>query len=73
MLAPDGHGLVVQDSNQANSSRGVWYDDLTTQTSRELFTYLPGSNEQLIGWNQMRVTGTTATPGASVSTLPVAA
>ncbi len=73
MLAPDGHGLVVQDSNRANSSRGVWYDDLTTQTSRELFTYLPGSNEQLIGWDQMRVTGTTATPGASVSTLPVAA
>jgi hypothetical protein len=73
MLAPDGHGLVVQDGNRADSVRGVWYDDLTTQTSRELFTYLPGSYEQLIGWDQLRVTSTTATPGASVTTLQVAA
>jgi hypothetical protein len=65
MLAPDGHGLVVQDGNLADSLRGVWYDDLTTQTSRELFTYLPDSYGQLIGWDQLRVTGTTATPGAS--------
>lgn len=64
MLAPDGHGLVVQDSNSANSTRGVWYDDLTTQTSREVFSYLPGSSGQLIGWDQLRVTPTTATPGA---------
>jgi hypothetical protein len=67
MLAPDGHGLVVQDGNTADSSRGVWYDDLTTQTSRELFAYLPGSYGQLIGWDQLRVTGTTATSGASQS------
>ena len=73
MLAPDGHGLVVQDGNRADAVRGVWYDDLTTQTSRELFTYLPGSYEQLIGWDQLRVTSTTATPGASVTTLQVAA
>jgi hypothetical protein len=72
MLAPDGHGLVVQDGNQTDSWRGIWYDDLTTQTSRELFTYLPGSYEQLIGWDQLRVTSTPATPGASVSTLQVA-
>ncbi len=73
MLAPDGHGLVVQDGNRADSLRGVWYDDLTTQTSRELFSYLPGSYEQLIGWDQLRVTSITATPGASVSTLQAAA
>jgi hypothetical protein len=73
VLAPDGHGLVVQDGNQADSPRGVWYDDLTTQTSRELFTYLPGSYEQLIGWDQLRVTSTIATPRASVPKLQVAA
>lgn len=73
MLAPDGHGLVVQDGNRADSLRGLWYDDLTTQTSRELFTYLPGSYEQLIGWDQLRVASTPATLGASVSTLQVAA
>ena len=73
MLAPDGHGLVVQDGNRADSPRGVWYDDLATQTSRELFTYVPGTYEQLIGWDQLRVNGSTATPGASVSTLRVAA
>ncbi len=73
LLAPDGHGLVVQDGNRANSPRGVWYDDLTTQTSRELFTYLPGSDEQLIGWDQMRVTSTPATADVSASTLQFAA
>lgn len=65
MLAPDGHGLVVQDDNTTASARGVWYDDLTTQTSRELFSYLPGSSGQIIGWDQVRVGGTSATPGAS--------
>jgi hypothetical protein len=65
MLAPNGHGLVVQDSNTTASTRGVWYDDLTTQTSRELFSYLPGASGQLIGWDQLRVSGTTATPDAS--------
>lgn len=71
MLAPDGHGLVVQDGNQADSQRGVWYDDLTTQTSRELFAYLPDSDEQLIGWDQLRVNGTIATPDASASQFQV--
>lgn len=71
MLAPDGHGLVVQDSNTTASTRGVWYDDLTTQTSRQLFSYLPGVSGQLIGWNQLSVDGPTATPGAS--RLPVMA
>ncbi|MGH2493873.1 MAG: hypothetical protein ACRDIV_04130 [Ktedonobacteraceae bacterium] len=60
MLAPDGHGLVVQDGNMADALRGVWYDDLTTQTSHELFTYTPGSYGQLIGWDQLRVNGTTS-------------
>ena len=73
MLAPDGHGLIVQDGNRADSLRGVWYDDLTTQTSRELFTYLPDSYEQLIGWDQLRVTGTTATPDVNTSPLQFAA
>ena len=67
MLAPDGHGLVVQDSNTTASTRGVWYDDLTTQTSRQLFSYLPGVSGQLIGWDQLSVDGPTATPGASGS------
>ncbi len=58
MLAPDGHGLVVQNSNSAGSSRGVWYDDLTTQTSREVFQYLPGMSGQLIGWDQLPVSST---------------
>ena len=71
MLAPDGHGLIVQDGNRADSPRGVWYDDLTTQTSRELFTYLPDSYEQLIGWDQLRVTSTTATPDVNTSPLQV--
>ena len=73
LLAPDGHGLIVQDGNRADSLRGVWYDDLATQTSRELFTYLPDTYEQLIGWDQLRVTSTTATPDANTSTLQVAA
>ena len=55
LLAPDGHGLVVQVSNTSNSARGVWYDDLTTQTSHEVFPYLPGSSGRIIGWDQMRV------------------
>ena len=55
LLAPDGHGLVVQVSNASNSAQGVWYDDLTTQTSREVFPYLPGSTGQIIGWDQARV------------------
>jgi Domain of unknown function (DUF5050) len=72
MLAPDGHGLVVQDGNLAGASRGVWYDDLTTQTSRELFTYLPGSHGQLIGWDQLQVNGTTPTADTILSTIRVA-
>ena len=67
MLAPDGHGLVVQDSNTTAATRGVWYDDLTTQTSRHLFSYLPGASGQLIGWDQLSVDGPTATPNASGS------
>lgn len=73
MLAPDGHGLVVQYSNLADSLRGVWYDDLTTQTSRELFTYTPDSYGQLIGWDQLPVNATTTTPAASESSLQVEA
>ncbi|HKV59915.1 MAG TPA: hypothetical protein VJO32_16610 [Ktedonobacteraceae bacterium] len=69
MLAPDGHGLVVQDGNMADALRGVWYDDLTTQTSHELFTYTPGSYGQLIGWDQLRVNGTT--PASAVTESPV--
>lgn len=67
MLAPDGHALVVQDGNPADSLRGVWYDDLTTQTSHELFTYTPGSYGQLIGWDQLRVNTTTPAPGVTES------
>lgn len=73
MLAPDGHGLVVQDSNTAAATHGVWYDDLTRQTSRELFSYLPGVSGQLIGWDQLRVGGPTATPAASGSPVMVQA
>ena len=72
MLAPDGHGLVVQDSNSADSSRGVWYDDLTTRTSREVFSYLPGSSGQLVGWDQLRVNGSTATAKSSMPQLQAA-
>ena len=73
MLAPDGHGLVVQDSNLADSSRGVWYDDLTAQTSRELFTYVPGSSGHLIGWDRLPVVNaTTPTPDVTVSVSPTA-
>ncbi|HEU0003095.1 MAG TPA: hypothetical protein VFQ36_19445 [Ktedonobacteraceae bacterium] len=73
MLAPDGHALVVQDGNLTDSLRGVWYDDFTTQTSRELFTYTPGSYGQLIGWDQLRVNGTTTTPTAVESPLQMLA
>lgn len=66
MLAPDGHGLVITDSNSAGSSRGVWYDDLTTQTSREVFPYLPGSSGQIIGWDQLPVP-TTPLPVATAA------
>ena len=73
LLAPDGHGLVVQDGNSAGSSHGVWYDDLTTQTSREVFSYLPGSMGQLIGWDQLRVNDSPATSNSSIPQLQVAA
>ncbi len=63
LLAPDGHGLVVQVNDTSASSRGVWYDDLATQTSREVFSYLPGSSGQIIAWDQSPV---------SASPLPVA-
>ena len=63
LLAPDGHGLVVQVNDTSASSRDVWYDDLATQTSREVFSYLPGSFSQIITWDQARV---------SASPLPVA-
>ena len=55
MLAPDGHGLVVQVNDTSDSLRGVWYDDFTTQTSREVFPYPAGSSAQLIGWDQLPV------------------
>ena len=65
VLAPDGHGLVVQVNDTSSSLRGVWYDDLATQTSREVFPYLPGSSGQIIGWDQLSATGTTAEQSAS--------
>jgi len=65
MLAPDGHGLIVQDSNQNDKSRGVWYDDLTTQTSRKLLTFAPGSDAYLIGWDQLPVKGKAPAPGVT--------
>lgn len=63
MLAPDGHGLVVQVNDTRDTSRGIWYDDLTTQKSREVFPYLPGSSGHILGWDQLPV---------SSSPLPVA-
>ncbi len=73
LLAPDGHGLVVQDGNLADSMRGVWYDDFTRQTSQELFTYLPGSSGKIVGWDQLRVNGTTPASGTPMSPLQIAA
>src|SRR5579859_1136408 len=55
MLAPDGHGVVVQVNDTSSSLRGVWYDDLATQTSREVFPYLPGLSGQIMGWHQLPV------------------
>ena len=62
MLAPDGHGMVVQVNETSASLRGVWYDDFATQTSREVFSYAPGASGQIIGWDQLPV---------SASPLPV--
>ncbi|HLX59287.1 MAG TPA: hypothetical protein VKR83_19905, partial [Ktedonobacteraceae bacterium] len=67
MLAPDGHGLIVQDGNQDDTPRGVWYDDLTAKTSRELFTYAPDANGHLIGWDQLLVKGAAPVPGVNVT------
>lgn len=55
MLAPNGHGIVVQVNDTSDALRGIWYDDFTTQTSREIFPYPPGSSGQIIGWDQLPV------------------
>jgi len=47
--------VVVQVNDTSSSLRGVWYDDLATQTSREVFPYLSGSSGQIIGWDQLPV------------------
>jgi hypothetical protein len=55
VLAPDGHGLAVQVNYASDALHGLWYDDLATRTSREVFSYLPGSFGQIIGWDQSPV------------------
>jgi hypothetical protein len=55
VLAPDGHGLAVQVNYPSNPLHGLWYDDLAARTSHEVFSYLPGSFGQIIGWDQSPV------------------
>src|SRR5579883_209179 len=57
-LAPDGHALVVIDSNRASANRGVWYNDLLTHQQRQLLTLTSNVEAEVIGWNTLPVKGT---------------